>query len=290
MPKDNRQKERPVEQPAVRTTIVGGRPPGAGKGVGEIPRGIEVLVKKASVDAGFRKVLLEKRADAAQEIGLALDPAEKMMLNAVPAAQLEGIIARTTVSPGKKRAFLGRAAAVMLAALGTGIGCDQDSTGTSKGIAPDRPKAEKSVATQSASEKKASTQTPPSPKASTQSSSVSQPVVLGIMPAERKVTTTAPSTPKPSTQAPVQKAPIPMPVAGAARQDIDYPSQPGAKARTQTPGVRIAGVRMDRPGDAPAPKGDVKPTTNAPAAKDTPPEIQRSVRGLRPMRDDNVSK
>ena len=32
---------RPVEQEAVRTTIVGGRPPGSGKSVGAIPRGID---------------------------------------------------------------------------------------------------------------------------------------------------------------------------------------------------------------------------------------------------------
>ena len=38
--------DRPQEQEAVRTTIVGGRPPGSGKSVGNIPRGIEVLVKK----------------------------------------------------------------------------------------------------------------------------------------------------------------------------------------------------------------------------------------------------
>ncbi|MCP4231568.1 MAG: hypothetical protein GY771_15670, partial [bacterium] len=42
-----------IEREAVRTTIVGGRPPGSGKSNGSIPRGIEVLVKKASVDAVF---------------------------------------------------------------------------------------------------------------------------------------------------------------------------------------------------------------------------------------------
>jgi hypothetical protein len=33
--------------------------------MGTIPRGIEVLVKKAAVDAEFRLVLLDQRADAA---------------------------------------------------------------------------------------------------------------------------------------------------------------------------------------------------------------------------------
>jgi len=126
------------EQPAVRTTIVGGRPPGSGKGIGAIPRGIEVLVKKASVDAEFRALLLERRAAAASEIGLELEPAEAMMLDGVPPAQLEAIIASTKVDEANRRAFLGRAAALMLAALGVGAaGCQKPPP--PKGIAPDKP-------------------------------------------------------------------------------------------------------------------------------------------------------
>ena len=61
----SKKKERPPEQEAVNTTIVGGRPPGCGKPVGEIPRGIEILVKKASVDEAFKELLLARRAEAA---------------------------------------------------------------------------------------------------------------------------------------------------------------------------------------------------------------------------------
>ena len=88
-----------------------------------IPRGIEVLVKKASVHPAFRALLLERRAGAAKEIDLTLDPAEAAILDAIPAAQLEAIIARTTVDPVSRAAFLGKAAAVMIAALGAGAGC-----------------------------------------------------------------------------------------------------------------------------------------------------------------------
>ena len=109
--------DRPREQEAVRTTIVGGRPPGSGQPVGDIPRGIEVLVKKAAVDAEFKALLLARRAAAAQEIGLTLEPAEAMMLAVAPAEQLEAIIARTSVPAEHRRAFLGQAAAAMLAAL-----------------------------------------------------------------------------------------------------------------------------------------------------------------------------
>ena len=108
---------RRAEQEAVVTTIVGGRPPGSGQPVGPIPRGIEILVKKAAVDAEFKALLLERRAEAAGAIDLDLDPAEAMMLRAVPADQLEAIIVRTAVPAEHRRAFLGHAASAMLAAL-----------------------------------------------------------------------------------------------------------------------------------------------------------------------------
>ena len=84
----------------------------------QIPQRIEVLLKKASVDPAFRTALLELRGEAAAEIGLSLDPAEAAMLRAAPREQLEAIIARTSVPEEHRRAFLGQAAAAMLAALG----------------------------------------------------------------------------------------------------------------------------------------------------------------------------
>jgi acyl carrier protein len=83
-----------------------------------IPQGIEVLVKKAAVDPAFKAELLHHRAAAAKQIGLELNAAEMAMLGAVPTAQLEAIIAGTTVPLEHRRAFLGQAAAAMLAALG----------------------------------------------------------------------------------------------------------------------------------------------------------------------------
>ena len=40
--------------------------------LGGVPRGIEVLLKKASVDPAFRELLLSRRAEAANAIGLIL--------------------------------------------------------------------------------------------------------------------------------------------------------------------------------------------------------------------------
>ena len=84
----------------------------------QVPKGVEVLVHKAAVDPVFRADLLARRAAAAEDIGLPLDATEAAMLAAVPAAQLETIIARTSVPEEHRRAFLGKAAAAMLAAIG----------------------------------------------------------------------------------------------------------------------------------------------------------------------------
>ena len=108
------------------------------KGKTEIPRGIEVLVKKAAIDPEFNEVLLKERSGAAKEIELALEPSEVAMIDAVPERQLEAIIARTTVEPKQRQAFLGSVAAVMIVALGAATlpgGCG----GGPKGIEPDRP-------------------------------------------------------------------------------------------------------------------------------------------------------
>jgi hypothetical protein len=102
----------------------------------QIPQGIEVLVKKASVDPGFKELLLRDRAAATETIGLLLDPAEAAMLAAITADQLEAIIARTVVPPEHRRVFLGKTAATMLAVLGASVVL---CTGLLQGARPDRP-------------------------------------------------------------------------------------------------------------------------------------------------------
>lgn len=132
--------DRPQEQEAVRTTIVGGRPPGSGQPLGPIPRGIEVLLKKAAVDPDFRLHLLQGRAAAADLLGLRLEAAEALMLAAAPAEQLEAVIARTIVPQEHRRAFLGQAVAAMLAAVGVATaGCSEEPRPRVKGIQPDHP-------------------------------------------------------------------------------------------------------------------------------------------------------
>ena len=81
-----------------------------------LPHGIEVLLKKASVDPGFRELLLAERSAAAGKIGLDLTPAEAAMIDSIPAAQLEASIDATKVEPSKAHIFKGTAAALMVAA------------------------------------------------------------------------------------------------------------------------------------------------------------------------------
>ena len=130
--------ERPEEKEAVRTTIVGGRPPGCGTDLGAVPRGIEVLVKKAAVDEAFRAELLDRRADVARDIELALDAAEAAMLNGIPRDHLERIIAGTQVHESARGALLGKVAAVMMAALGLAAGGCRSEPLT-LGIRPEKP-------------------------------------------------------------------------------------------------------------------------------------------------------
>ncbi len=101
------------------------------------PRGIEILVKKASVDGAFKRHLLEERSGAAERIGLELDPAEAAMLDAIPEAQLANIISDTKLPPKLKPVFLGSTALLMAAVLGVSTaGC---CCPTATGNRPDEP-------------------------------------------------------------------------------------------------------------------------------------------------------
>jgi hypothetical protein len=158
---------RPVEQEAVCTTIVGGRPPGCGQAVGPISRGIEILIKKAAVDEDFKLQLLENCAEAAESIGLQLQPAEAMMLAAVPASQLEAIIAQTTVPQEHRRVFLGQVAAAMLAVLGMFTsGCREQVKGIRPEVKGSRPEIDLKEEQQSQEEKPLSDSSSSTPEVS----------------------------------------------------------------------------------------------------------------------------
>ena len=107
-------KSREEEKEATKTTT-------AGRSDTTVPRGIEVLVKKAAVDEEFCGMLMAQRGAVAAVIGLELDPAESAMLNAISAEHLARIIHQTVVPQEQRRVFLGHMAAAMLAVLGVGL-------------------------------------------------------------------------------------------------------------------------------------------------------------------------
>jgi hypothetical protein len=108
------------------------------RGHPHIPRGIEVLVKKASVDRTFRQQLLKTKSGAAELIDLELTKPEIMMLNATPEDHLAAVIDSTSVPERHRSIFLGTAAVLMLAAIGVTVtGCD--GVVQTRGVQPDRP-------------------------------------------------------------------------------------------------------------------------------------------------------
>ena len=111
-------------------TIVGGRS-ADNRPMGNSPRGIEILLKKASVDREFAKVLLQSPEEAARLISLDLQDSERRILLNTPRSTLETMIRNTTVKRHQLSAFKSLSASLMLAAvLAVGsAGCDCDDSG-----------------------------------------------------------------------------------------------------------------------------------------------------------------
>jgi hypothetical protein len=103
------------------------------------------LLKKASVDPAFCRLLLEQRAAAAREIELELTPAEMAILGSVPEAQLQAMIDNTHVPDTQRRAFLGSLGAAMLSALVAG--CNPPTRETREAITGIRTKEETATPT-----------------------------------------------------------------------------------------------------------------------------------------------
>ncbi len=250
------------EMPAVRTTIVGGRPPGCGQPLGPIPRGIEVLLKKAAVDTPFRALLLERRAAAAEDIGLTLEAQERAMLDFVPRAQLEAVIAGTRVDARVRPAFLGKVAAVMLVALGVSTtGCERAVP--SRGVRPKAAQTE-SIAPPAAERRPerlmdvAGLVAQPVP--TTPSPSVP---MIGVRP-EMPTAGAPPDTDRPNPPMVVAGA-IPDMVQRPAPQPVDPTPAPGTGALPMV----VGGIMAGKPAPTPA--------TPAPQ----PPAELRAVRGIR---------
>jgi len=112
-------------------TIVGGRPPARPSISSDVPRGIEVLLRKAAVDEAFRESLLADFESAAKSIDLKLSTGERAVFGSVTSEALSGMIARVEVPAEHHSVFKGRIAAAMLTIVaGTAFACSPP------GIAP----------------------------------------------------------------------------------------------------------------------------------------------------------
>jgi len=106
--------------------------------IGSILVGIDVLIKKASIDPEFRQILLEKRGEAAHEIGLELTETEQEMLSSISLEQLEKIIDNTKVKPEHHSIFRGKAVKLMLATAAGLVVVSMIGIRQIGGITPDR--------------------------------------------------------------------------------------------------------------------------------------------------------
>ena len=104
-----------------RRTIVGGRSR-SDRLVGDFPRGIEILLKKASVDPEFQKSLLKDPSAAARSIELDLNPMEINILTNTPGSVLQKMIASTRVAKQHVKTFrTGTIAAIFAVLLSTTV-------------------------------------------------------------------------------------------------------------------------------------------------------------------------
>lgn len=123
-------------------TIVGGQPPRKnGRPAAMVPVGVERVMYLAAVDPVFRGRLLEDREAATAEQGLSLSASERLLLRAIPVAQLAAVIDGMDTSPGnvERRTFLRAVAAgsMVLAVGGSACGDDTKDVGPKKDLGPD---------------------------------------------------------------------------------------------------------------------------------------------------------
>lgn len=98
-------------------TIVGGRPQAPRSMRSDIPHALEMLVKRAAIDDGFKKDLLLKRDKIADELKIPIDSSERSMLACIPAEHLEKIIQATEVPPAQRKILAKGTTAAMVALL-----------------------------------------------------------------------------------------------------------------------------------------------------------------------------
>lgn len=111
-----------VGRTSVRTTIVGGQPPGNARPLGEVPIGMERLLGLAAVDDRLAAELERDPRSLAEECGITLEPTELSVLAATPPGALRGMLdgIRTGLAEPARREFMKRASVLAVALFATG--------------------------------------------------------------------------------------------------------------------------------------------------------------------------
>lgn len=202
----------------VKTTIVGGQPPGNQRPLPPIPQGIEHLLSMAAVNPRFGQALLLQREEAINASGVRLSTTEHGILGAVDPDALQQMIrsVHQGIPEQDRRSFLNRSAAALVALVGGGlaVGGASGCPGAVKGSRPDRPEKPDS--------------TPPAPDPAPPA---------GIRP-DRPGTKAGPSS---GGLPPLEKD------WGEEEDDEARPNSPKTGSRPDRPGP-TKGIRPDRPG------------------------------------------
>lgn len=128
---------------AVKTTIVGGQPPGNDRQQQPVPVGIEELLTLAAVDDELARVLVEDRSAIIDTGAVSLTSTERSILASIDADSLSRMVARVDLSREEedRRSFLGHSAGVVLALVGGGAAATSSCKVT--GSRPDNPEDKK---------------------------------------------------------------------------------------------------------------------------------------------------
>lgn len=94
-----------------RITIVGGRPP-SDEATRAVPRGIDQVLARAALDRRFRERLASDRAGALDSSGVTLSPAERGIVLATSAEQLEAMVEGVARNLVDRRGWFARVAGV----------------------------------------------------------------------------------------------------------------------------------------------------------------------------------
>lgn len=107
---------------SVRTTIVGGQPPGNARPLGEVPIGMERLLGLAAVDDRLAAELEHDPKSLAEGCGITLEPTELSVLEATPKGALRGMLdgIRSGLAEPARREFIKRASILAAALFATG--------------------------------------------------------------------------------------------------------------------------------------------------------------------------